>query len=41
LDVGLTMRWSRSISTFLAYHGDYLRQNYTSQSGSGGFTVTF
>lgn len=41
VDVGLTVRWTRSISTFLAYHGDYLRQDYTSQSGSGGIIVTF
>jgi uncharacterized protein with beta-barrel porin domain len=41
VDAGLTVRWTRSISTFVAYHGDYLRQGYTSQSGSGGFSVSF
>src|SRR4051812_26340433 len=41
VDAGITVRWSRSVTTFLTYHGDYLRENYTSQSGSGGISLTF
>ncbi len=41
VDVGFTIRWTRHISTFLNYHGDFLRQNYTAQSGGGGLSVAF
>ncbi len=40
-DVSLTVKWTRHIATFITYHGDFLRQNYTEQSGSGGISVAF